>query len=338
MEPNREVAVAVPLLDGDRPIEGPVSWLLSRQTFWVFLVTVLAFVMLALATDSFATQQNLFNVTRNFAFVAIIALGMTAVIVTGGIDLSVGSVVCLTGMVLGVVMNAGFSIWVGVGAGLLTALVVGAVNGVLIAFVGMPPFVVTLGMLAIARSLAMVASNNRMIYTFGPDQSTLLSLGGGTTLGVANPVIVLLVLTLLTGYLFRWTQWGRHVFAIGGNEQAATLAGIPVRPIKVGVYMIAALTAGISGVLEVGWLGAVTTNLGQSMELAVIAAAVIGGANLSGGTGTALGAVIGAALIEIIRNSLLLLGVDAFWQGTFVGSFIVLAVMFDRLRGWRLAD
>ena len=343
MGPNQDAsaakaAVAPPLLDSDRPIEGPISWLLSRQTFWVFLVTVLGFVLLTLATDSFATQQNLFNVTRNFAFVAIVALGMTAVIITGGIDLSVGSVVCLTGMVLGVVMNAGFNIWAGVGAALLTALAVGAVNGLLIAFVGMPPFVVTLGMLAIARSLAMVASNNRMIYTFGPDQSTLLRVGGGTTLGVANPVIVLVVLTLLTGYLFRWTQWGRHLFAIGGNEQAATLAGIPVRGIKIGVYMIAALTAGISGVLEVGWLGAVTTNLGQSMELAVIAAAVIGGAQLSGGTGTALGAVIGAALIEIIRNSLLLLGVDAFWQGTFVGSFIVLAVMFDRLRGWRLAD
>jgi ribose transport system permease protein len=130
---------------------------------------------------------------------------------------------------------------------------------------------------------------------------------------------------------------GRHVFAIGGNEQAATLAGIHVRRIKVGVYVISALTAGISAVLEVGWLGAVTTNLGQSMELAVIAAAVIGGANLSGGTGTAFGAVIGAALIEVIRNSLLLLGVDAFWQGTFVGSFIVLAVMFDKLKG-SLAD
>jgi ribose transport system permease protein len=340
MAPNRDASatVAPALLDGDRRTEGLVSWLLSRQTFWVFLVTVLAFVALTLATDTFATEQNLFNVTRNFAFVAIVALGMTAVIITGGIDLSVGSVVCLTGMVLGVVMNAGFNIWAGVGAALLTALVVGAVNGFLIAYVGMPPFVVTLGMLAIARSLAMVASNNRMVYTFGPDQSLLLRLGGGTTLGVANPVIVLVVLTLLTGYLFRWSQWGRHVFAIGGNEQAATLAGIPVRPIKVGVYMIAALTAGISGVLEVGWLGAVTTNLGQSMELAVIAAAVIGGAHLSGGTGTALGAVIGAALIEIIRNSLLLLGVDAFWQGTFVGSFIVLAVMFDRLRGWRLGD
>jgi ribose transport system permease protein len=317
----------------DRRTHGPLTWLLSRQTFWVFVAAIVAVVLLSLTTDTFATQKNLFNVTRNFAFVGIIALGMTAVIITGGIDLSVGSIVCLTGMVLGVVMNAGFSIFTGISAAFLTALVVGAINGVLIAYVGMPPFVVTLGMLAIARSLAMVASNNRMVYDFGPDQAKLLSLGGGSTFGIANPVIALVLLALIAGYLFRWTQWGRHVFAIGGNEQAATLAGIRVRRIKVGVYMISALTAGIAAVLEVGWLGAVTTNLGQSMELAVIAAAVIGGANLSGGAGTAFGAVIGAALIEVIRNSLLLLGVDAFWQGTFVGSFIVLAVMFDKLKG-----
>jgi ribose transport system permease protein len=317
----------------DRSTHGPLTWLLSRQTFWVFVAAAVAVVSLSLATDTFATQKNLFNVTRNFAFVGIIALGMTAVIITGGIDLSVGSIVCLAGIVLGVVMNAGYSIWAGVGAAFLTSLAVGALNGVLIAYVRVPPFVVTLGMLAIARSLAMVASNNRMVYEFGPDQAKLLALGGGTTLGVANPVIALVVLALITGYVFRWTQWGRHVYAIGGNEQAATLAGVRVNRIKVGVYMISALTAGIAAVLEVGWLGAVTTNLGQSMELAVIAAAVIGGANLSGGTGTAFGAIIGAALIEVIRNSLLLLGVDAFWQGTFVGSFIVLAVMFDKLKG-----
>jgi ribose transport system permease protein len=317
----------------DRRTHSPLTWVLSRQTFWVFVAAVLAVVALSLATDTFATQKNLFNVTRNFAFVGIVALGMTAVIITGGIDLSVGSIVCLAGVVLGVVMNAGYSIWIGVGAALLTSLATGALNGVLIAYLRMPPFVVTLGMLAIARSLAMVASNNRMVYDFGPDQAKLLALGGGTTLGVANPVIALVVLVLITGYLFRWTQWGRHIFAIGGNEQAAIATGVRVNRIKVAVYMISAFTAGITAVLEVGWLGAVTTNLGQSMELAVIAAAVIGGANLSGGTGTAFGAVIGAALIEVIRNSLLLLGVDAFWQGTFVGSFIVLAVMFDKLKG-----
>jgi ribose transport system permease protein len=163
-------------------------------------------------------------------------------------------------------------------------------------------------------------------------------LGGGTTLGIANPVIVLAVLTLLTAIAFRWATWGRHLFAIGGNEQAAVLTGVPVRHMKISVYMFSALTAGIAGILVVGWLGGVTTNLGQGMELSVIAAAVIGGANLAGGIGTAFGAVVGAALIEVIRNSLILLGISTFWQGTFVGSFIVLAVAFDYLRRYRQAD
>ena len=137
---------------------------------------------------------------------------------------------------------------------------------------------------------------------------------------------------IFAGFAFRWTRWGRYLFAIGGNERAATLTGVPVKRVKVSVYMFCALCAGIAGILEVGWLGTITTGLGQGMELTVIAAAVIGGANLSGGVGTAFGAVVGAALIEVIRNSLTLLGISTFWQGTFVGSFIVIAVLFDRLR------
>jgi ribose transport system permease protein len=181
----------------------------------------------------------------------------------------------------------------------------------------------------------MVLSQNKMVYQFGPDHDKLLWLGGGSTLGIPHPLIVLAVLALITGFAFNWTAWGRYVFAIGGNEQAATLTGVPVKRIKVSVYMFASLTAGITGVLEVGWLGGVTTNLGQGMELSVIAAAVIGGANLAGGIGTAFGAVIGAALIEVIRNSLILLGISTFWQGAFVGSFIIVAVMFDRIRASR---
>jgi ribose transport system permease protein len=232
-------------------------------------------------------------------------------------------------------MNAGHSIWLGIGAALLIAVIAGLVNGVLIAYVRIPAFVVTLGMLSIARSLAMIFSDNKMVYVFGPDHDRLLQLGGGTTLGVANPVLALAVAMAVFGFAFRWTRWGNYIFAIGGNAKAARLTGVPVRPITVSVYVICALTAGITGVLEVGWLGAVTTGLGQTMELSVIAAAVIGGANLAGGVGTAVGAVIGAALIEVIRNSLLLLGVNAFWQGLVIGSCIILAVMFERLRGSR---
>ena len=318
-----------------------LAWLVSQQTFWVSVAAVVAFVVLALASDVFATQQNLFNVTRNFAFVAIIAIGMTAVIVTGGIDLSVGAVLVLSGMVIGMTMNAGMSIWLAVPLALGASLLVGAFNGVLIAYVGVPPFVVTLGMLSIARSLAMVLSDNRMVYEFGPDQPQLLALGGGfvdlplpfvDAIRIPNPVIFLLVLLVVAELAFRWTRWGRYLFAIGGNERAATLTGVPVKAMKVSVYMFCSLCAGIAGILEVGWLGTITTGLGQGMELTVIAAAVIGGANLSGGIGTAFGAVVGAALIEVIRNSLTLLGISTFWQGTFVGSFIIIAVLFDRLR------
>ncbi|NML45736.1 ABC transporter permease [Ramlibacter sp. G-1-2-2] len=318
-----------------------LAWVVGQQTFWVTVAAIVAFVVLTLTSVVFATQQNLFNVTRNFAFVAIIAIGMTAVIVSGGIDLSVGAVLVLSGMVIGMTMHDGMSVWLAVPLALGAALLVGAINGVLIAYVGVPAFVVTLGMLSIARSLAMVLSDNRMVYEFGPDQPKLLVLGGGfidlpipfaAAVRIPNPVLVLLVLLLAASFAFRWTRWGRHLFAIGGNERAAVLTGVPVKRTKVSVYMFCSFCAGIAGILEVGWLGTITTGLGQGMELTVIAAAVIGGANLAGGAGTAFGAVVGAALIEVIRNSLTLLGVSTFWQGTFVGGFIVVAALFDRFR------
>jgi ribose transport system permease protein len=305
----------------------------------VLIAVIVACIYLSFATDSFATSKNLFNITRNVTFTAIVALGATIVIISGGIDLSVGSVLCLCSMILAVVMHAGFNIYVGISAAIITSLIIGAFNGVLIAYVGMPSFVVTLGMLSIARSLAMVASNNTVVYQFGPDHDKLLALGGGAWLfGIANPVLYMIVLALITGFVLRWTRFGRYVFAIGGNEHAATLTGVPVRKIKVAVFMISALSAGIAGIVETGWLGAVTTNIGNGMELQVIAAAVIGGANLAGGVGTAFGALIGAALIEIIRNSLGLLGINAFWQGTFIGGAILVAVLFDRIRNFRQSE
>ncbi len=348
-----------------RQTHGPLGQLITRQTFWVFVAAVLAFIYLSFASDVFFSGNNLFNVARNCAFVGIIALGMTAVIITGGIDLSVGSILCLAGMVTGMMMAADYPIWIAVPCGLGAALLCGFINGYLIAYVGMPAFVVTLGMMSVARSAAMVLSGNQMVYQFGSDHSKLVAIGGGSTGGwfdglagllgpesllgglfhglaalvnVPNPAIVLAVLALIFGFSFRWSRWGRYIFAIGGNEQAATLTGVPVRPIKVSVYMLSALMAGIAGILQVGWLGTITTGMGVGMELIVIAAVVIGGANLMGGSGTAFGAVVGAVLIEMIRNSLTLLGINPFWQGTFVGTFIIIAVLFDRIRSLRQSE
>ena len=200
-----------------------------------------------------------------------------------------------------------------------------------------PPFVVTLGMLSIARSLAMVASNNTVVFQFGPDHDKLLVLGGGAWLfGIANPVIYMLVLALLTGFVLRWTRFGRYVFAIGGNEHAAIAdrrAGAAHQGRR--LHDLRALGRHRRHHRRPAGSAPSPPISASGMELQVIAAAVIGGANLAGGIGTAFGALIGAALIEVIRNSLGLLGINAFWQGTFIGTFIIIAVAFDRIRNFR---
>lgn len=309
--------------------------MMNLQLFWVFVAAVVACVALTLLTDTFATERNLFNVARNFAFVGIIAIGMTTVIASGGIDLSVGSSVVLSAMVISVLMAGGMGFWLAATLSLGAALLVGVLNGVLIAYGGMPAFVVTLGTLSGVRSLAMVLSDNKMMWEFGPDHGLLLWIGGGSTLGIPHPLYALALVAVIVSLAFKWTRWGQYVFAIGGNENAALLTGIPVKRLKVSIYMFSAFTSGLAGILMAGWLGSVTTNLGQAMELTVIAAAVIGGANLAGGEGTAIGAVLGALLIEVIRNSMILLGISTFWQGMFIGTFIIVAVAFDRIRHFR---
>jgi len=313
----------------------PLRAMIRSQPFWVTVALALICVVMSRISDVFFTEDNFFNVTRNFAFIGIIAIGMTAVIITGGIDLSVGSIVGLSGIVTGMVLHAGHSLGAGIAAGLLTALACGMVNGILIAYVRLSSFIVTLGMFGIARSLAQVLSENHMIYEFGPDEKLFFALGGGTIYGFANPFILLVVLIVVFMIVFRYTTWGRWVFALGGNENAARLTGVPVNRMKLSVYMLSAMMAGTSAVLLVGWQGAAINAMGTGYELRVIASSVIGGADLMGGAGGAYGAFIGAALIEVIRNSLLLAGVDANWEGTFVGLFIVFAVLLSKFRGMR---
>ncbi len=308
--------------------------ILSSQPFWVTVALLaICVVMSWIAPEAFPTADNFFNITRNFAFIGIMALGMTAVILTGGIDLSVGSVMGLVGVVVGLIMQAEQHWALAVAAGVITGAAAGAVNGLLVAYVRLPSFVVTLGMLSIARSLAVVLSQNKMIYEFGPYAETFYWIGGGDVLGISNPVWVLIIFTGIFGFVFNMTAWGRWLYAIGGNENAARLTGVPVDRIKMQAYLVCGLMAGLASVLIVGWQGSAINALGTGYELRVIASTVIGGANLMGGEGGAYGAFVGAALIEVIRNSLLMAGVDSNWQGTFVGLFIVLAVLLERIRG-----
>jgi ribose transport system permease protein len=312
--------------------------MISNQAFWVTIaLLVIIGLMSYLQPQAFASSANFYNITRNFAFIAIMALGMVTVIITGGIDLSVGSIMGLVGVVCGVLLQAGWQWYLALAAGLLTGMAAGAINGLLIAYVGLSPFVVTLGMLSFARSVAIVLSENKMIYDFGPHGAIFKYIGGGQFLGLSHPVWILIVLTVLFAVILNLTTWGRHLYSIGGNEQAARLTGVPVDRVKLQAYVVSGLMAAISAILIVGWQGSAINGLGAGYELRVIASTVIGGANLMGGEGGAFGAVIGAALLEVIRNSLLMQGIDSNWQGAFVGVFIVLAVLLEKIRGRRRA-
>jgi ribose transport system permease protein len=312
---------------------------MGSQAFWVTVaLIIICIVMSWLQPASFATPDNFYNTTRNFSFIGIMALGMTAVIATGGIDLSVGSIMGLTAVSCGLVLEAGYPGWVAVIVGLFAGGVAGLINGIIIAYLGLSPFVTTLGMLAIARSVAVVLSGNRMIYKFGPGGPPFKALGSGAWhitphFELSYPLLFLIVFTFLLAVVYKMTSWGRHVLAIGGNEQAALLTGVPVNRIKVQVYVFSALTAAFAAILSVGWAGSAINALGATYELLAISAAVIGGANLMGGEASAYGAFIGAALIFTIRNSLLMAGVDSNWQGTFVGLFLIGAVYLGKLRG-----
>jgi ribose transport system permease protein len=309
--------------------------IIRTQPFWVFVALIALATVMSFVSDAFMTERNIFNITRNMAFFGIMALGMSAVICTAGIDLSVGSLVGLSGIVAGLIMQSGYGIELGFLGCMAAAALVGLVNGVLVAYLRIPPFVVTLGMLSIVVSLARVVSNNQMIWDFGPDQELFEWIGGGRTLAIPNVVWVLAILTALFWWVWRFSRWGRWVIAIGGNAHAAKLSGIPVERMLVSVYVVCSLTAGLSAFLFVGYTGSVTNAMGFTWELTVIAATVIGGSNLMGGIVYALGAPIGAALIELIRNSLILAGIPALWQQFFVGLFLILAVLLEQIRNRR---
>jgi ribose transport system permease protein len=314
--------------------------LLGSQPFWVTLALIVLSISIGLYQPAFFSANNIANITRNFAPFGIMAVGMTCVIITGGIDLSVGSIMGFVAIIAGLCLTWEYPWWIAFSAGMLAGLACGAVNGFFVAYVGIPPFVVTLGMMSIARSLAVVASGNQMLYQFGPDAPIVKAIGQAKfppsvegdmwpdwIPAFSSHFWAMVVLALFVGVVFSSKAWGRHLYAIGGNEQAARMAGVNVDAIKFQVYLFSAFCASVASLLILGYSGSAINALGQTYELRVIAATVIGGANLMGGSGTAYGAVIGAALLEVIRNALLMAGIDSNWQGAFVGGIIIFAVL-----------
>jgi ribose transport system permease protein len=290
------------------------------------LALVLA-ILLSLISPHFLTSNNLLNLLDQSVVIGVVAIGMTFVILTGGIDLSVGSIAGLTGIILGLAMRE-----LPIGPSLLLAILAGAfiglVSGLLIAVFGLAPFVVTLGMMAICRSLAYVISGQQSISDVPP---ALASLVDSSMLGIPMNVLILIVCYLIAWAYLSWAKGGRTIYAIGSNMEAARIAGLAATRYKIVVYVICGALSALSVALTAGQLLSIDPLAGNGMELDAIAAVVIGGASLYGGRGSIIGTLMGVFIMVMIRNGMNLLGVSPFWQGTAIGSIIIVAVLAERL-------
>jgi ribose transport system permease protein len=300
----------------------------QKLSGFAILAAILAeSVAFAALAPEFLSFENLVNIALSIAVIGILAVGMTFVILTGGIDLSIGSVVALAGVAAALVTQRTEIAWLGFAAALGIGLASGAFNGSLVAFFRVPPFVVTLAVLTIARGLAFILSEGRSV---GNLPESFGRLGKSVLLGI--PASVWLMLGTFAGgwFLLRHTRFGRYVYAVGGNEEAAFLAGVKTKNITFWVYVLNGLLVGLAAVVLASRLGAGVPNSGLQYELDVIAAVVVGGTSLSGGRGSVIGTLTGAAFIAVLNNGLNLVGVDTYIQKIILGVVILLAVLADR--------
>ncbi|MEY3392934.1 MAG: Ribose transport system permease protein RbsC [Verrucomicrobiota bacterium] len=295
--------------------------------FGLLFVILLVGLGLTLTTDTFLSVANLTNVARQVSINGILAVGVTFVLLTAGVDLSLGSVVALSGVACATFAHPGeHPVFVPIAVGLLTGAACGLVNGVLVTRGGVAPFIVTLGMMTIARGLALIVSGGRPVANMS-DELTALA---GDFLGLPIPVLCFAGVALAAWFFLRDFRLGRHIYAVGGNENAARAAGVPVERVKLFAYGLCGLLTGLAGVVLAARITTGQPNAGQAYELDAIAAVVIGGTSLAGGVGTITGTLLGVLLIGVINNGLDLLGVSSYYQAVIKGVIIVGAVWLDR--------
>jgi len=284
-------------------------------------------VVFSLLTPVFLTAPNLINILQQSSLNAVIALGMTLVIISGGIDLSVGPTAALSAVIGATLMVAGVPIYLAILAALGVGILCGLFNGVLVAYAGLQPFIVTLGGLSLYRALALIYTGGNPVFGIPPEFRALTN---GTLLGIPNPVIIVAVIAFLLWILLNKTPLGEYILAVGGNEEAARIAGVPVAKTKVATFVISGSLASIAAMILVGRLGAAEPTIGNLWELDAIAAAAIGGASLMGGKGSIVGTLIGAIILGALRNGLTLMNVQAFYQLLATGIIIIAAMLIDR--------
>lgn len=299
-----------------------------QREFMIFAISAAMFVMMSFASPAFLNRLNLLALVLGMSIEVLIGVAMTNLMVSGGIDMSVGSVLAFTGSATAMLMKNGIPVPLAVLVGLLGAACVGLFNGVIVSKIGINPFVTTLASLSLFRGLTLIITRGLNI---SPLPGTFNKIGQNVILGVQTPIWFALIFVVLGDVLLRKARFFRQNYYIGGAEKAARLSGIPVDKMKMLNYVFTGVFAGIAGVIMTARLGTASTTAGTGMELRVITAVIIGGASLQGGEGTVLGTFFGSLLMALMANAMNLLGVDVYWQTFVVGATLLVAVLIDQI-------
>ncbi|MBP6964942.1 MAG: ABC transporter permease [Armatimonadetes bacterium] len=308
------------------PILAKIIRVTEYREFMIVYIILLGTIAIAHAVPGFLDSRNTSAILLALADQSIIAIGMTLLLVSGGFDMSVGSTMALAGVTTAIWLTLGLPVALAIALGLAVGVLIGLINGMVVAHIGINPFITTLGMMSLARGMLMVVSNGRNISGL-PESFT--AIGQGSILGVQYPIIISIVLVFAGDFLLRRCRFFRQNYYIGANEKAALLSGINVRQMKVFNYALTGFLAALAGIIITARLGSASTSAGKGLELRVISAVIIGGASLKGGVGTIAGSFLGALLMSIIVSSINLLGVELNWIDFVLGATLLLAVMAD---------
>lgn len=304
-------------------------WFIQRQESSIILATALYMTVVACVNPVFISANNQFNILKNMGYTLITVTGMSLVLITGGLDLSVGSTLALGGIITGMACKAGVPVAAAIALGVLTGMLIGGINGFIIVKAKIPPLIVTLGMQYIVRGMVSVLTQGVPIY---PLPKALTALDHTKLAGIPLVVAAALVIALIGHVLLARTPFGRSVYALGGNEEAARISGINCQKTKLLAYVITGSLAALAGVFMASRLGSAEAAVGTGYELTTICGAIIGGVSTFGGIGTILGALIGAFFMEVLTNSLTLMRVSVYWQNVVVGVVLIVAVLLDQYK------
>lgn len=304
--------------------------LFKNSTFSIFLILLLMCLITAIAEPAFLKVSNILSTARSFSAIAIAGIGVLMIIITGGIDLSIGSVYGLAGVISAYCCSLfGMPVWIAMFMGVLSGAIFGALNGLMVIYCKLPPFIATLGTMQIARGLCTILTRG---YPVSDLPAGYMFLGQGEFLGIPMAIWCMVIIAVIFAVFLNKTVTGRRIFAMGGNAEATRISGINTKFLTVLVYTLGAALGAFAGIITASKLGVGQPTAGTSFEMDAISAVVIGGASLTGGAGSVLGTVVGAAIIGVLRNALVLLRVDSYWQTLIMGVVIIVAVTADLLR------